>query len=536
MIAQTAKSSTRSTAVDVRSHGLVPNDPSMRAANSTKLRALLERAAPEPMARVLFSPLAGADTYYFDATVIMVRDGIWLDLCGCTLDFAGSASASDVNSGMLFAMRAFGIENGAIKVAVDTTAASGSGYAIQIGARGADSPYITVYDKLLAEPLGNVFIRNLAITVNNTGTHLTNSGAIDILGGVFGLVCENVSVDGCGTLRQAIAYEFGWATKPAGHQTSHGRNLFFRNIQIRNMDTQQLDTVALVVAGADSVRVDGLRVTDASCGLSITPGESLFYDPWRGKHSAGAQRAIDLRNIVLTGFTSTGILLIGAQRASGGYLARRIGKLGHPADYRAQTDLLDVTLDGFALNGTANAAGILNSAGHAIIRNGRITGCQRGLISTDEATRVTVERVDVLTCRQMGMTFDQGAAIWNPPRKKTLTIRNCFIAGNSTSRAGAYYAIHLGRNLASADIEDCRFGHDPAHDGQSETTQAGSVFVSTPNARNVKCRRNRSAAPVGPGNAAYFSNASAAQGCRIEGALGDASVHGRWVTDQAPAR
>lgn len=93
-------------------------------------------------------------------------------------------------------------------------------------------------------------------------------------------------------------------------------------------------------------------------------------------------------------------------------------------------DLGDYSLDGFALDGSASGWGIYTSAGKADIRNGHISGFQRGIVQGDDCTRLLINAVDMIGCTQSGLQLDIGAAIWNPPRQKMGEIRNCFIAGN----------------------------------------------------------------------------------------------------------
>jgi len=38
----------------------------------------------------------------------------------------------------------------------------------------------------------------------------------------------------------------------------------------------------VILAGAYNATIDGLTVINCSCGITVTPGESLFYNPWSG--------------------------------------------------------------------------------------------------------------------------------------------------------------------------------------------------------------------------------------------------------------
>jgi hypothetical protein len=519
--------------LDVIQHGVVPNNPAAATANTTSLRALLDPAKAGPGGTVIFQNTTGHDVFHFNG-VVPIRDGIRIDLMGCTIDYTATATAKDINSGLLFALRDFACENGTITVACDTSAATGSGHAIQIGARGAASSYFTVWDSNLPTQMGNIQLRNLRIIVKNTGANIAGSTAIGILGGVQNLVAENIVIDGSGTLPSGIYYEFGWATnepQPSLRQTSHAHNMRFTNIIVKNMSNA--NGVALGLVGAYSCMVDGLHVTSGKNAFLGYPGESMFYRPWVNADQAAPTCAITLRNIVAQSLTSTAIVFTGAQRSSSSYLSSLISGLGHPSAESAQTDLADFTVEGFSI-ANCTGWGIYTSAGRADIRNGRISGCQRGIVSTDECTKLAIEGVDIVGCQQHGMQLDIGVAIWSPPRAKKITIRSCYVAGNSTSSAGRFAGIEIGSNTDSAIIENCRIGYENDYAGVSESTQGDAIFVSSAKAANVVCRDNHVGGVAGTVATAYHSVASGAttaNGNTIERASGVTTVAGNWVTD-----
>lgn len=502
--------------IDVLRYGIIPNIAAARSSNTSKLRALLDSTKTGPQGRLVFPPITGADTYYFDATPILVRDGISVDLSGCTLDVAGSATSSDVNSGFWFVQRDFTLENGTMNVAVNTSAASGSGYAVQVGARGTDSARLTLYDNLLAKPLGNIRLRNLRLNINNSGSNLAGTGAICLIGGVQNLEAENIRIDGSTTAGGGVVYEFGFATSASPPETSHANNLTFRNIRVEHLSTSI--GIGLIVAGAYNVSVDGLHVKSAAGILSFTSGESLFYKPWVGFDEIGVKRNISLQNITGRTISGTAITLIGAQSASGGYLAATIAGLGHPGDYQAQTDLADYVLDGFAIDGTSNGFGINCSAGTADIRNGHVNGFERGIWGTDEWVRVGIENVKVFNCAKEGINLAGASAIWSPARKKTGYIRNCNVSANSTSLAGSFAGILID-NCASFLIEACRIGKESAFDGAAESTQGNGVQLGT-GAANVICRADYVGGVFAGSYAYYNASSTAANGCTVENASG----------------
>jgi len=520
-------------ALDVMQHGVTPNNPAAASTNTASLRALLDPLKAGASGTVIFANTTGRDIYHFDG-VVPIRDGTRIDLMGCTLDYTAVVTAKDINSGLFFALRDFVCENGIITVSCDTSAATGSGHAIQIGARGDASSYFTVWDSHLPTPMANIQLRNLHIVVKNTGKNIAGSTAIGILGGVQNLVAENIVIDGGGTLPSGIYYEFGWATneaQPSLRQTSHAHNMRFTNIVVKNMSAP--NGVALGLVGAFGCTVDGLHVTSGKNAFLGYPGESMFYRPWTSADQAKPKNAITLRNIVAQSLTSSAVVLTGAQKASSSYLSSLISGLPHPGAESAQTDLADFRIEGFSI-ANCSGWGIYTSAGRADIRDGSITGCQRGIVSTDECTKLAVEGVDILGCQEHGMQLDIGVAIWNPPRAKKVTIRSCYIAGNSTSSPGQFAGIEIGGNTDSAIIENCRIGYEKDYAGLPESTQGDAVFVSSSKAANVVCKDNHVGGTAGNGTTAYHSvaaGAAAANGNTIERATGVTTVAGNWITD-----
>jgi hypothetical protein len=517
--------------IDVRQYGVVANDPEAAPENTRALRTLLDPRKRGPSGLLAFPNTTGEDVYHFNG-VIPVRDGMHIDLMGCTVRYTGSVTNQDVNSGLFFALRDFSCENGTIAVACDTSAATSSGCAIQIGARGAASPYFTVWESLLPVPMGNIQLRNLRITVRNTGRNLSGSAGIGIFGGVENLIAENITIDGNGTLPSGIYYEFGWATNesaPDQRQTSHAHNMRFANIIVRNLNPAE--STALVLAGAYGCLVDGLQVISAKNGFWAYPGESMFYRPRTGIEQLGVRSAIALRNIIVQAAGGKGVAFTGAQSGKGGYLAKLFGELGHPAEQVAETNLGDFSLEGFAISNTSGW-GIMTSAGRARICNGRISGCESGIVATDECTSLSIDGVTILGCERQGMRLDLGGAFWKPARTKKVEIRNCHVCGNSTASSGKYAAIEIGANTDSALIESCRLGYESVYDGRGEMTQGSAV--SAFDATNVLCRGNRVGGVAGSAAAAYSSAAAgpaAAHTNTVERATGLTTTAGNWVTD-----
>ena len=486
--------------------GVVPNDPAAANANTAALKSLVDPAGTFS-GSVWFPNTTGKDIYYFN-DIIPFHDGINLDLQGCTLHFSKIGVRGDTNSGFIFAVRNFSMANGSI--VVDYQMAGGgtaAGNALTFGNRGSDSQYFSpTYDSQLPLPMGGIEIRNLRISSNNDrGT------GILMIGGLNGVVMENIWIDGGGALSNGIYYEFGWATnepKMEMRQTSHAYNLRFSNINISNMNADH--GWAFTLNGAYNCWVDGLYVKTSKVLFACGPGESGFYRPWKGVDQVGVKRNIALRNVVGVGITGTAIDNGGASSKSGGYL--------HVTQNTAtdQTDLIDFSIDGFALDGANlnGGYGIHSSAEKVDLRNGRITNFTRGVVTTHECTRMTIDSVDIFGCKQCGMQIGQSSSIWNPPRAKMGLIRNCFVAGNSIDTPGSFAAIEL--DLCAAFVIECnRFGYEAAHDGIGETTQGFAVRVGG-QSNNVVCRCNHTGGVRTEGVAYVNLSASGAQGNTIQ--------------------
>src|ERR1700722_7417913 len=420
---------------DVRRYGIVPNDEAAAAENTRALKALV---APEGTFRgyLTFPNTTGSDIYHLN-DIIAFRDGIHVDLQGCTLRFKKKGVKSDTNAGFIFAVRDFSIENGSI--IVDSQMGGGAtnaGNVLTFGNRGTDSQYFSpLYDSMLATPMGNIAVRNLRMSSNTV-----NGNAILMIGGLNGVIMENVWIDGGGVLNTGIFYEFGRAPnepQTTQRQTSHAHNMRFENITITNVDPAHGQAFGL--SGAYNCSIDGLYVRSAKVLFQCSPGESTFYRPWIETDQVGAKRNIALRNVVGSHITGTAISITGASATSGGYLNRAA------VPVISQVDLVDFSMDGFAIDGADldGGIGIQSSAGKMELRNGRITRFSRGIATTDECTRMNIETVDIFGCRQWGMQIGQGYSLMTPPRQKMGFIRGCLIAGNGT--AGGFAAIEINQ-------------------------------------------------------------------------------------------
>jgi hypothetical protein len=503
---------------DVRHYGLVPNKPEAAAENTRALKTLV---APGGGFRgtLAFGNTTGSDVYHLN-DIIPFADGIDIDLQGSTLRFTKQGTKSDTNAGFIFAVRDFTIQNGSI--VIDYQMGGGgtnAGNALTFGNRGTDSQYFSpIYDSLLPVPMGNIAVRNLRISSNTAG-----GNGILMIGGLSGVVMENVWIDGSGVLSTGIYYEFGWATNEpdrTARQTSHAHNLRFVNISIVNIDTKSGQAFGLT--GAYNCSIDGLYVRSSKILFQCSPGEATFFRPWKGVDQIGAKRNVALRNVVGVHITGTAISVTGASATSGGYLARAQVPL------QAQVDLLDFFMESFAIDGgdLDGGYGIQSSAEKMDLRDGRITRFSRGIAVTDECTRMNIEGIDILDCRQWGILLG-GFALFKPPRQKMGFIRGCFIAGNGAATPGNFAAIQLDQS-AGFIIEGNRLGYEPAHDGLAETTQGFGIRLDA-NARGVVCRCNY-VGGVRQGGVAYYNFATTdAQGNTLQNAVGVTSSRGAWL-------
>jgi len=520
LAAAAAAGSNPATADDVRRYGVVPDDANAAHANTLALKKL---CSPE-ISRHGFAGLlrfpnsSGSDIYHFD-DIITFRDGISLDLQNCTLKFVKAGSDPHAqNAGFIYAVRDFTIENGAIDVHYPT-AGAGQGSAIAFGSRNAPNfkYFSNYYDKLLPSPQGNIRVRNLRVTSDNP-----NAKLILALGGLQNVSFENLVLDGKG-ISDGIYYEFGWATNepdPTRRQTSHAHNLRFINIVANNL-RRIGDSSAIGANGAYNVLLDGISVNGAHSALSFGTGESLFYRPAADIDDVGAKRNICIRNLVAQNLTGTAVEFIGANPPSGGYL--RSLRL----EPSAETDLLDCSLDGFAIDSAAGY-GIHSSAGRLVIANGRISNCQRGIVTTDECTWFSISDVAVLNNSGIGLQIGQGLNIYVPPREKMGIIRNCFIAGNSKVAPGANPGIVLA-NCRSVLIENNRFGYERGHDGKAEATQGCAVIGGGADTFGIRCVGNYVAATAGGAPAYALANSGTkGRGCTIEHAGGITTRQGPW--------
>lgn len=498
---------------NVLRYGIVPNSTAARASNTVILKALLDyNVSTGPTGTFTFPNTTGADVYSFGG-VALVRPGVRIDLCGSTLNNTYTAAAGDALTGLFFVIRDFEIFNGSITTNVDTTAAAGSGACIQMGGRTNSNTYITIFDSLLAHPMGHIHVHDLRFTYNNTGVNVNN--AIQAIGGLVNCKVENVSIDGGGVALGGFYYEWGWATSPsgAGAQTSHAHNLVLRNVKVQNCTTGSTGTgSAIGITGAYNYTLDGIYTSGSWQGLNLRLGEALFFNSWVGVDDAGAKRGAYVRNVVVESAASTGIALIGAELASSGFLS------GSGLTPIQQTDLMHYTVDNLRVKGS----GIFISAPISG-RNLSVTGsASDGITITDDCVQFDLENVDSTSNTGVGIRCNvAGIGVWPSIRQKLGEIRGGVWGGNAG--AGAQFS-----NTNRVRLKRIRLGFNTLYDGVAETTQTLGVSVGT-GANGIICDDCYGAPPAG--GTTYSITGTTSSACYINNPLGDFSQTGAWGTN-----
>ena len=466
---------------DVRHYGIVPNRAAAAPANTAALAALVSPAGAFS-GELVFPNTTGQDVYYFN-DVIPFHDGIHIDLMKSTLNFTKIGVARDTNAGFLHAIRDFSIQNGSIVVDYTHKAGSNTGNALSFGGRANDTAlFPNLYDSLMPASMGKITVKNVKISSNSGGGE---GRGILMLGGLDGVLLENVTIDGQGQLLDGVYYEFGWATNDPQRylrQTSHAHNVEVRNLVVTGVTNEGFEANGLYGAV-----IDGIKVVNAGGVCAFGAGESMFFRPWSGVGDRKLKPNIIIRNAVGESIANVGISVSGASKISSSYIDNPPAH-NNPNGLTVahQTDLIDFTLDTFSIAGTANNYGVFTSARRAMIRNGTVKGFQRGIVTTQECTKFTIEEINVLDSTGIGIQIGQQQSLHSPPRLAAGIISRCVVAGSGAKGASA--AISVG-TTQSCVIEDCRFGYDQRHDGKAEKTQTSAVSVAA-DAFGIICRNN----------------------------------------------
>jgi hypothetical protein len=510
-------------------YGILANNSEAASANSAVL-AKIFNAITGLSGLITFPNSTGMDIYYFSGIAYQCMPGTSVDLMGSTLSFSKTYDPrTDDTHGFIEAIRDFELRNGNITVDYAGSGPNNPGPVLRLGSRhgypfGIYSSGVLDQDHLVAKgqpPMGGFHIHDLGLITNNPAAQV-----VLMLGGLHDVLFENIFVDGQNRAVTGLYYEFGFSStnghesNPSEWTSSHADNMRFKNIRVQNLKTGGT-SAGIGVRGAHEVSVEGLHVDTADVIFECNPGEALFYRTWSNGR-AETKCICRLKNVSGLNLASVGLNLSGATPASASYLRTVISGLGHPADYAAQSDLIEFEVDGFEIRA---AAGIAVS-GRAQIRNGSISGGAGtgGIVWMDEATFVEIDNVEVLNSGGIGIRATFGSAIWSPVRKKSGAIRDCKIAGNK----GPGIALD---NCDGVVIERNQLGFNAERDGTTESTQASGVSLG-PNAFHVTCSQNRTT--CSPGSSAYNSTNSAANAMnRIteEGITRTVSGSGHFITD-----
>lgn len=588
---------------DMRRYGLVANSFAAATTNTTILKTLFNPLITNgPQGSFAFPNVSGADVYYVNG-VIPCRANVRIDANGSTISMGQSGSpvtgvAADSNSGIFMAASDFSFVNGNIVIWWATGVSTSSGNAFQLGFRGNDSarwPLNPVYDNVLAVKQGNFYINNVRITSTVTGVNVVSAGAVALCGGLTNVDIRNVYITGSGTggMGIGIDYEFGWATVgtagdpgQSSRQSSHMHNAHFTNIVMTNMDNVSASSFGILLTGAYNCTFNGIYIAGSSNAIVCNPGEAQYFRPWVGVDDVGSKHGFALRNIVIVGSSSAGITMEGRSKPTAGstYLHQQwvalttvvagqtvvnggnmyvtaaggiTGNTGGPAgtgaaivegsvtwsyvSLQTATDLIEFTLEDFAISTTSTGNAIVSYGRYAGVRNGLATGGGSPLVLSEETTRFDIDGCDFIGSNGAGIQADfTASAIWSPARLKKGTIKNCYIAGNSASSAGTFGGIQI-KNFDGVTIENCRFGYETAHSFVQETTQGQAILISSTTAganANMKIRGCRVGGSVG---GVGFANNSASinQGNTVENCTFNAGgtnpvttpISGAWITD-----
>jgi hypothetical protein len=559
-------------------YGIVPNSVGAAATNTAILKTLWNPTTGIPGAYQL-PIVTGSDVWYFNASIAM-HDGVYLDLNGQTMSWSYATVLADNACGCLNALRNVKIENGNITwVTTNSSGTTNYGNGLMFGGRGGTTFFGNIYDSLLSAPMGNILVKN--VRLNGTASS-TESRAIFMLGGLVNVTFDTVTIQGNNALLDGHYYEFGYATNPTdfnSSQSSHAHNLRYIDMVIDSCVNSGISG-----NGAYDVMHDGVVVTNCNNPIAWGIGEASFINPENPTDIAGAKSLIHVKNSVLSplaaGTAGVGIvgsvgslvatasykpqwvasytysnigdivynggnlykLLTGAPGASGssgGPTGTALSGITDGAltwgylNKQFSTDLLDCVVDNVKVVQTgANIGGgygvNVNAATRMRITSLYTQGCQRGVSSSQDGTRITIEDSiirDSTNCAIELAGVGQ-TGVYGSGRTSMVSIKNNWLVGNNTT--GGAGAIQL-TSCKGAVIEGNRFGYETAHDDVAETTQLAAVSIDT-NSFNVHVRNNYVAA-VTSGQAFVAASGGTTRNNRLENNSGVQTASGAWITD-----
>ncbi len=260
--------------------------------------------------------------------------------------------------------------------------------------------------------------------------------------------------------------------------------------------------------------------------MAFGSGEAFYFRMWApdgqgGGGSLTIPRLVNIRNALILA-SGGGIQSIGASNVGGAYIAPAINALSTPQRYQAQTDFLNLNLDGFRIYCDN---GVSFTGSNATIRNGVIQGqgtaTSGGIFFGADTIHAEVEKVQILNCNGPGVRANNAATIWAVKRPQFVRVADCFIAGNTAGVQLDY--------CQSAIVENNQIGYNTLYNVAAETTQTVGVNVGLNSAANaIICRNNFVSVP---GGGTTYSNIGPAQIVQSE-RNGVPVLSGVWVTQQ----
>ena len=195
---------------------------------------------------------------------------------------------------------------------------------------------------------------------------------------------------------------------------------------------------------------------------------------------------------------------------------------------------LNLTLDGFDIDGNALAYGVESSAPITTIRNGKLTNCSRGIVTTLDALNLDIDGVTILDSNSsFGMQIGLQNSVWTPYRLTSGTIRNCTVAGTSVAGAAGGIGIALAQ-VSNIIIENNVLGYEFARHGITEQTQSYGVYCPSQtygnNSKGIIARNNYATLPTAvQGTGQAYVVYTGTPNCVLDNNVGnDVSYTGPW--------
>lgn len=487
-------------------YGIVANSTAPAANNLAILIQLFNPLVAGPVGDFYFPNTTGTDIYTFGVVsgtspTVPIRPNVHITGNYCTINVVGTSTAVDVNVGFFYTLSDFILENITINSTVNTTAGNNAASCVFLGARSAGN-YFSVTENTQSPTLGRIVLRNVTMTVNNTGAQTL--AAVGMLGGFSDVLLQNLTINCNSVALYGIYYEWGYwttGTVPGTAVTTHAKNMTFESLRILNAST-----AAVGMTGSYNCIIDGLYSNGCATPFIYSVGQAMFYNV-SPNDTAGAKRNMTLRNIVGQACTAT-MLLSGANSAISGI----------PSTPSGQTDLMSFDVDGVSI---ISSAGCMTLSGNTTVKNGFLNSSGTGLnplTINDDCIYARFDNVKILNGTGAGVRADvAGTGAWSPIRQKFVEFDGCQVAGNVTA------GFELN-NVASCKITNCRIGYSTLYDPAGEATQVIGVLVDS-GCNGVICDSNF--VTTSSGNA-YSITGLLSNGCNVINPLGTVTTSGSW--------